>query len=60
MNTLYKWIKLGTLASALAVVALLALGASAFAQGPTPQGTPPAFGQGYGMGLGRMGGNRST
>ncbi len=53
-----KWLKLGTLAAALAVVAVLALGASAFAQGPTPQTTPHASGPGYGMGLGmgRMGG----
>ncbi len=36
-----KWLKLGTFAAALAVVAVLALGASAFAQGPTPQTPPP-------------------
>ncbi len=57
MNAFNKWMKLGTLAVALAVVALLALGVSAFAQGPTPQSTPPAFGQGYGMGMRQMGGN---
>ena len=52
-----KWIKLGTLAAALAIVALLALGTAAFAQGPTPQTTPRAYGPGYGIGLGMgMGG----
>lgn len=34
-----KWLKLGTLAALLAVVALVAVGAVAWAQGPTPQ--PP-------------------
>ncbi len=47
-----KWMKIGTLAAALAIVALMALGTAAFAQGPTPQTTPPAYGPGYGMGLG--------
>ena len=55
-----KWLKIGTLAAALAVFALMALGAAAFAQGPNPQNTPPAtgpgYGQGYGMGSGMMGG----
>ena len=55
-----KWLKIGTLAAALAVFALMAFGAAAFAQGPNPQNTPPAtgpvYGQGYGMGSGMMGG----
>ncbi len=53
-----KWLKIGTLAAALAVVALMVLGTAAFAQGPTPQTTPgnsQGYGMGYGMGFGRMG-----
>ena len=55
-----KWLKIGTLAAALAIVALIGLGAAAFAQGPNPQTTPlatgPGYGMGYGMGGGMMGG----
>ncbi len=51
-----KWVKIGTLAVALAVVAVLALSASAFAKGPALQGTPSAYGQGYGRGMGSLGG----
>ena len=51
-----KWVKIGTLAATLAVVAVLALGASAFAKGPALQGAPPAYGQGYGIGMGSLGG----
>ncbi len=57
-----KWLKIGTLAAALAVFALMAFGAAAFAQGPNPQTTPsatnPGYGMGYGMGGGMMGGGR--
>ncbi len=41
-----KWIKIGTLAAALAIVALMALGTAAFAQGLAPQNTPSAAGPG--------------
>ncbi len=55
-----KWLKIGTLAAALAVFALMAFGAAAFAQGPNPGTTPsatnPGYGRGYGMGGGMMGG----
>ncbi len=55
-----KWLKIGTLAAALAVFALVAFGAAAFAQGPNPGTTPsatnPGYGRGYGMGGGMMGG----
>ena len=55
-----RWMKIGTMAAALAIVVLMALGTAAFAQGPAPQGTPPAsgpaYGYGYGMGGGMMGG----
>ncbi len=58
-----KWLKIGTLATAVAVVALMSLGAvSAFAQGPTPA-SPPAFGRALGMGPGlggRFGGPQSS
>lgn len=50
-----KWLKLGTLAVALAAVALLAFGGAAYAQGPTGDNPAPMFGRGYGMGFGRMG-----
>ncbi len=50
-----KWVRIGTLAAILAVVVVLALGASAFAKGPALQGTPPAYGQGYGRGMGSLG-----
>ncbi len=44
-----KWLKFGTVATLVAMVALMALGAGAvFAQGPT--GTPPAGGLGLHMG----------
>jgi hypothetical protein len=58
-----KWLKIGTLATAVAVVALMSLGAvSAFAQGPTA-GTPPAFGRALGLGPGfggRFGGPQNS
>ncbi|MGE5140982.1 MAG: hypothetical protein ACM3JD_16065 [Rudaea sp.] len=59
-----KWLKLGTLAALLAVVGLAALGGTAaFAQGPAPQSTAPAYGPGYGMSMGlggRMGGAQNS
>ena len=55
-----KWMKIGTLATVVAVVALLSLGAvSAFAQGPTP-GTPPAYGRALGLGMGGFGGPQNS
>ncbi|MEK7324372.1 MAG: hypothetical protein AAB217_03835, partial [Chloroflexota bacterium] len=49
-----KWLKLGTIAMLVAVAGALALGATAFAQGPA--GNPPAgVGVGYGLGGGRGG-----
>ena len=58
-----KWLKIGTLATVAAVVALLSLGAVvAFAQGPTT-GTPPAYGRALGMGPGfggRFGGPQNS
>ncbi len=58
-----RWFKIGGLATVVAGVALMSLGAvSAFAQGPTT-GTPPAFERGLGMGLGfggRIGGPQNS
>lgn len=49
-----KWLKLGTIAMLVAVAGALALGATAFAQGPA--GNPPGgVGVGYGLGGGRGG-----
>ena len=47
-----KWLRIGAFTSVLALLAVLSLGAtSAFARGPAQQDTPPAHGQGYGMGF---------
>jgi hypothetical protein len=50
-----KWLKLGTLAVAVAAVALIALGGAAYAQGPGGDNPAPMFGRGYLMGFGRLG-----
>jgi len=50
-----KWLKLGTLAVAVAAVALIALGGAAYAQGPSGDNPAPMFGRGYLMGFGRLG-----
>ncbi len=60
-----KWLRFGTLAAVLAVAGLIALGTTAFAQGPAPRATPPATAQGYGLGNGmglggRMGGPQNS
>ncbi len=47
-----KWLKLGTIATLVAVVGALALSAAAFAQGPAG---PGGVGVGYGLGGGRGG-----
>ncbi len=47
-----RWMKRGIVAATLALVAVLALSFSAFAKGPAPQRTAPAYGQGYGMKIG--------
>lgn len=50
-----KWLKLSMIATALALVSVLAFSVSAFAQGsgpgPARQGTPSANGPGYGSGM---------
>lgn len=50
-----KWFKLGTIALAVATVALVALGSAAYAQGPTGNTPAPMYGHGGGMmGMGGM------
>ena len=49
-----KWLKLGTIALAVATVALVALGSAAYAQGPTGNTPVPTYGRGSMMGMGRM------
>jgi hypothetical protein len=58
-----KWLRIGSLAALVAVVALMAFGAVAFAQGPAT--TPPAPGLGLGLGprwggTGGMGGPQNS
>jgi hypothetical protein len=53
-----KWLKIGTLATMLAVIALMSLGTAAFAQGPAT--TPPALGRGLGMGPAGFGGPQNS
>jgi hypothetical protein len=45
-----KWLKLGVVPAILALIVVLALSASAFANGPASQDTRLASGQGYGPG----------
>lgn len=49
-----KWLRIGSLAALVAVVALMAFGTAAFAQGPVT--TPPAPGLGLGPRWGGAGG----
>lgn len=55
-----KWMRLGTIAAILAVMGLVAFGAVAWAQGPTPTpqapNTGPGLGRGFGMGGSMLGG----
>ncbi|CAG0945736.1 hypothetical protein ANRL1_02539 [Anaerolineae bacterium] len=54
-----KWLKIGTLAAVVAMVALMAFGATAtFAQGPTQN--PPAFGRSLGLYGGGFGGPQNS
>jgi len=54
------WLKRGIVAAIVAIVAVLSLSISAFAQGPTSQRTAPAYGQGYGMKIGMGYASNST
>jgi hypothetical protein len=53
-----KWFKIGTVATVLAVIALMSLGTAAFAQGPAT--TPPALGLGFRMGPSGIGGPQNS